>query len=211
MKFKFNNDMEYYRVYMNRGEICVRKGKFESNGNFVPNDAPKTYLTQNPTRILNLEYGKVICCDELDLPKAIAMVKDHYQKYGKEVKIRAEKVEQTCKEFEAREETFAKAKDKLIYQLVNDEITGAEYDEKLKALKKDVIYNYQFNISDAEFRAIKHALTNLGWQLSKIIDPVYKNRFRPDITFDEIARAKIELAVVKELLSEMKNTEKGDN
>ena len=72
-----------YKVYMEKGEVIVRKGKIHPcNANlFVPDDKPNTYHTKNPTRPMEIESGRVYVCDEKDIPKAIEMVKRHHELY----------------------------------------------------------------------------------------------------------------------------------
>lgn len=77
-----------YRVYWYKGEVVVRKGKIGAGRNFVPDDNPKTYLTQNPTVPMKIEHGKVYCCDVEDIPKAIEMVKRHHDFYLEEAQDR---------------------------------------------------------------------------------------------------------------------------
>ena len=222
---EFKTYRDCYMVYMNKGEVKVRKGHFGLYGNFVPDDKPKTYLTRNPRVPLKLLYGKVLCYDEDHLPLAISMVKENYEKYGKRVKIHAKKVEDVCrvieKEKETKEMTGGKKDSddvikqlkemgddeaKLMFKLINGEITGAEYDIQLKLLKEREVFEYEFHMTAAEFKAIKHALSILQLQDTKLIDPNYTSRWRTN--FDENASIRVELAVVRELLAAMKEAEK---
>lgn len=84
---------QVYRVYLSHGEVVVRKGRIHpcNSWSFIPDDKPNTYLTQNPSRPMKIEHGKVYCIDKKDIPEAIEMVKRHHERYLEDMQRRLEK------------------------------------------------------------------------------------------------------------------------
>lgn len=81
-----------YLIYMYKRRIKVRKGSFDDNGNFRPDDNPKTWQSwggRRPPKYLEFCYGKTWCFRE-DVGKAVGLLVERQLNYRKEVINRAE-------------------------------------------------------------------------------------------------------------------------
>ena len=105
-------------MYNYRGHLKIRKGHINEYGNFIPDDNPKTYLTEIPYDIYNKRelhsatnphivcgkymFGKVLIDKEEDIPKWKEFFKNLYHKKIEEIENGYKKKlwENLCKELE---------------------------------------------------------------------------------------------------------------
>ena len=257
-----------YLVYKHRGVTRVKKGWFDGRNNFIPAEkgTGTPWHVNNPTRAMTLYNGKVFCYDEEQIPEAIKMVEDNYDRNGKKLKEQCDKriakkeqensevkgmtideaiklmkdgahnhykapnyymaygmaigaLEAVQKLVDFNDDDLYKAfkekeKDEkdLLFKLIMGEISASEYDSKLRELKKEKedknIYEYDVRLTEAEFNAVLRALQKVEWQNSKMLEPSYRERWRKDMTIDDLARIRIELATVRSLIANMMEAQK---
>ena len=261
--------MYAYLVYKHRGVTRVKKGWFDGRNNFVPVEkgTGTPWHVNNPTRPMTLYNGKVFCYDEEQIPEAIKMVEDNYDRNGEKLKEQCERriakkekekngmnkisIEEAIdllrngsrnykkgdyytaynmgiaalealkrldlefyEEGDSIDDVVAHIKDmseeevELLKQLINSKITGTEYDKGLAEIKARHNYEYDIHLTEAELKAIKHALTDLKWRDEKFSDRVWCREYGRQVSFDDSARARVELAVIKDLLNAIEEAEK---
>ena len=103
-------------MYNYRGHLKIRKGSLDENNNFIPDDKPKTYLTEIPYDYMYKDklpyqphivcnkymFGKVLIDKEEDIPKWKEFFKNLYLKKIEEIENGYKKKlwENLCKELE---------------------------------------------------------------------------------------------------------------
>lgn len=109
-------------------------------------------------------------------------------------------------------ETLSDGQKDLCYKLMRGEISAEEYSKQSLALeKKEERENepgFEFKCTEAEFKAIKHALEYLYLANRRAINPISTNPAYRHYSLNELHRMKVENAVIGDLMDVISEVEK---